>query len=161
MLYSLVYGRLRAYRLRNTDTKDFIEMAKLLARRLIKRGYSLESIKPVFQRAHARLLQSDPREYRNPATTDSLTTDNPSPKPLIFHLKYHPRGISRQQVRTVYAETLEYLMPERRLLIAVSRPKNLKDRVCSTMLPHKEGDNPSDYIDTGDNTRSPQILPRR
>jgi hypothetical protein len=161
MLYSLVYGRLRAYRLRNTDTMDFLKMAKLLARRLISRGYSLESIKPVFQRAHARLLQSDPRESRTPAPTDSLTTDDPSPKPLIFHLKYHPRGISRQQVRTAYSETLESLMPERRLLVAVSRPKNLKDRVCSTILRHKEGDNPSDYIDTGDNTRSPQILPRR
>ena len=134
MLYSLVYGRLQAYRLQNTDTTDFIKMAKLLARRLISRGYSLESLKPVFQRAHARLLQSDPRESRNPVPTESLTTDDPSPKLLIFHLKYHPRGISHQQVRTAYSETLESLIPERHLIIAVSRPKNLKDRLCSTIL---------------------------
>jgi hypothetical protein len=41
---------------------DFIKMAKLLARRLIARGYSLETLKPVFQQATTHLLQSDPCE---------------------------------------------------------------------------------------------------
>jgi len=89
-----------------------------------------------------RLLPTSPRppapvrpaRISKPVPTGSLTTDDPSPKPLIFHLKYHPRGISRQQVRTAYSEMLESLMPERHLLIAVSRPKNLKDRLCSTIL---------------------------
>jgi hypothetical protein len=158
MLYSLVFGRLRAYRLRNTDTKDFIEMAKLLARRLVARGYSLETLKPVFARANARLLASDPRLQQ---TRTPVNNDDTSKKPIIFHLQHHPRGISRQQVRTAYADTLGNLLPDRRLLIAVSRPKNIKDRVCSTILPDIAGENPSDHITTGDDNMSPQLLPRR
>jgi hypothetical protein len=161
MLYSLVYGRLRAYRLRNTDTEDFVEMAKLLARRLIARGFSLETLKPVFQRANARLLESDPRKPKINATMAPDAGTDTSQKAIIFHLQHHPRGITRQQIREAYKETLEPLLKERRLLVAVSRPPNLKDRICRTMLPHNEGDNPSDYLTDGDNTGSPQILPWR
>jgi hypothetical protein len=161
MLYSLIYGRLRAYRIRNTDTSDFIEMAKLLAQRLIARGFSLETLKPVFQRATLRLAKSDPRVKNNRDVLEVAAESTETAEPIIFHLRHHPRGITRQQVRTAYNEILQPFLTERRLLIAVSRPKNLKDRICSTVLPRNNGDNPSDYIDTGDNNRSPQILPRR
>jgi hypothetical protein len=77
-------------------------------------------------------------------------------KPIIFHLKHHPRGITRQHVRSAFAETLGPLLKDsRRLLITVSRPKNIKDRISSTRLADLPGTNPSDYINTGDITRSP------
>jgi hypothetical protein len=162
MLYGLVYGRLRAYRLQNTDTKDFIRMSVLLARRLCSRGYSLSTLLPTFQKATDRILASNPRRVLHRVMTNEPPADNTtSTNPLIFHLLYHPRGITRQQIRQVYNDTVGPLMPTRRLLVAVSRPKNIRDRVCRTQLSDIPNDNPSDYITTGDNTSSPQILPRR
>lgn len=155
MLYSLIFGRLRAYRIQNTDTSDYVKMAILLARRLCSRGYSLELLKPLFQQAATRLLASDPR-LKPAAHQDATYPDKKELKPIIFHLQHHPRGVTRQQVRSVFAETLGPLLGNsRRLLIAVSRPKNIKDRICSTRLADLPGANPSDFIDTGDTIRSP------
>jgi hypothetical protein len=39
-----------------------------------------------------------------------------SQKPLIFHLRHHPRGISRQQVRTAYTKTIGPLMQAHTLI---------------------------------------------
>jgi hypothetical protein len=165
MLHSLIYGRLRAYRIQNTDTKDFIKMSILLAKRLCNRGYSLKTLLPLFQTATNRLMEKDPRdllsrppnEARELPTGDRKKTQNP----LIFHLKFHPRGITRSNIRTIYDTTIGPLIPNRRLLVAVSRPKNLGDRVCSTRLQDVPGNNPSDFMTCGDNGTSPQILPRR
>ena len=160
MLFGLVYGHLRAYRLQNTETANYVKMAILLARRLCARGYSMKNLLPVFQKASERLLRSDPCRNltpRNEAPADAT----PSPSPLIFHLQHHPRGVSRQQVRKAYSKFIEPLIPERSLIVAVLRPKNIRDRVCRTRLLDIPGENPSDYIQTGDDTVSPQILPRR
>jgi hypothetical protein len=162
MLYGLVFGRLRAYRLQNTDTENFVQMAILLARRLCARGYSLKNLLPVFQKANERLLKHDPRRLLIPRVTPPPDANQPEEEsPLIFHLLHHPRGVSRQQVRAAYAETVEPLIPERPLIVAVSRPKNIKDRVCRTRLDDIPGANPSDYFEPGDDTVSPQILPWR
>ena len=164
MLHSLIYGRLRAYKLQNTDTKDFISMAVLLAKRLSLRGYSLQTMLPIFQAATNRLMDSKKGHTASLPSTATRQTRQPRTKtvnPMIFHLRYHPRGITRQNVRQVYEETLGPLIPNRALLIAVSRTRNLGDHVCSTKLPDVPGHNPSDYIICGDNETSPQILPRR
>jgi hypothetical protein len=149
MLYSLIFGRLRAYRIQNTDTPDYVQMAILLARRLCSRGYSLEQIKPLFQQAATRLITSDPR-LKHTVTEDAALPGDKPLKPIIFHLQHHPRGITRQQVRSAFSDTLGPFLKDRRLLIAVSRPKNIKDRICSTRLATLPGDNPSDYINNGD-----------
>jgi hypothetical protein len=164
MLHSLIFGRLRAYKLQNTATTDFVAMATLLAKRLCSRGYSLKTLLPIFQTATNRLVNVPRRPLRSPPMTEARRTLQQCSKtinPMIFHLKYHPRGITRQNVRKIYDETLGPLIPNRRLLIAVSRTKNIGDRVCRTRLPDIPGHNPSDYITCGDNITSPQILPRR
>jgi hypothetical protein len=154
MLFGLVYGRLRAYRLQNTSDADYIKMAVLLARRLCARGYSLTMLMPAFQKASNRLTKSDPRHRLLPQNEPN-PDDTKSQNPLIFHLKHHPRGVTRQQVRTAYSEFMEPIISDRNLIIAVSRPKNIKDRVCHTQLPDIPGENPSDFIPTGDDTVSP------
>jgi hypothetical protein len=164
MLYGLVYGRLRAYRLQNTNTDDFVKMSLLLGKRLCARGYSLATLLPIFKKASEKLLLLTRYQilYRTPLLEPPpADTTVDEDKPLIFHIEHHPRGITRQQIRAAYSETIGPLITDRKLIIAVSRPKNIRDRVCSTRLHDIPGDNPSDHIDTGDNTRSPQILPRR
>jgi hypothetical protein len=53
-------------------------------------------------------------------------------------------------------------IPTQRLLIAVSQLQNIQgdSRVYKTRLANLPDDNPSDYINTGDNTMSLQILPQ-
>jgi hypothetical protein len=159
MLRGLVFGRLRAYWIQNTAKSNYTRMASLLARRLMARGYTLEQLLPLFTEADARLqLQMNPKRQDTNAQPQQAT---PEPLlPIIFHLKYYPRGLQRAQIHSVYAETMAPLLEaERKLIIAVSRPKHLRDRVCTTRLPNVKTDNPSDYIVCGDNSHSPQILP--
>ena len=63
-------------------------------------------------------------------------------KPIIFHLECYPRRIQQSQVRQVYLDTLAPLLPNQNLILAVSRPRNLQDRVCSTRLPDIPGEKP-------------------
>jgi hypothetical protein len=71
---------------------------------------------------------------------------SPTPSPLIFHLPFHPRGIQRQTIQEIYQKTLGRHIPDRTLTVAVSRPRNLQERVSSTKLKDVQGKNPSDYI---------------
>jgi hypothetical protein len=159
MIRGLIFGRLRAYWLQNTRRQDFYHMATLLARRLMARGYTLPQLLPIFKEAELRLSTLRRAAPRNPVTP-TPTTAEPGPKPIFFHLRFHPRGIQRQQVRAAYAETMAPLLEQdRRLVVAVSRPRNLRDRVCTTRLPDITDNNPSDFITCGDNSHSPQILP--
>jgi hypothetical protein len=159
MLRSLIFGRLRAYWLENTYLSDFYAMAVFLNRRLMACGYSFPTLKPLFEEASIRLqTQLSQRRVIHCQPTDA---NEKATKPIIFHLEYYPRGIQPSQVRQVYSDTLAPLLPDRNLILAVSRPRNLRHRVCSTRLQDIPGENPSDLITNigGDRTTSPQILP--
>ena len=97
-------------------------MATLLARRLTARGYTLQQLLPLFTDTEAH-LEAMEKAARQP------TQIKPTPEtqlPIIFHLKYHPQGIQRERVQSVYAKTMApILKTERKIIIAVSRPKNL------------------------------------
>jgi hypothetical protein len=118
MLRSLIFGRLRAYWLQNAHLgRDFYAMAVLLARRLIARGYSFPTQKPLFEEASVRLqTQLSQRRVIPRQTPDP---NDPAKKPIIFHLEYHPRGIPRSQVRQVYLETLAPFLPDRHLQLGI------------------------------------------
>jgi hypothetical protein len=125
MLRSLIFGRLQAYWLQNTHLSDIYGMAVLLARRRIARGYSYPTLNPLFAESAIRLqAQLSQRPTLPPPPTDP---NDPAKKPIIFHLKYHPRGIQRSQVRQVYLDTLAQVLPNQTLILAVSRPRNLRD----------------------------------
>jgi hypothetical protein len=159
MLRSLIFGRLRAYCLHNTHLRDFYAMAILLARRLMPCGYSFPTLKPLFEEASVRLQAQ--LSQRRSIPHQPPDPNDPAKKPIIFHLEYHPRGIQRSQVRQVYSDTLAPFLKDRNLILAVSRPWNLQDQVCSTRLPDVPGENPSDFFTNigGDRTSSPRILP--
>ena len=53
------------------------------------------------------------------------------------HMKYHPRGISRQQIRTIFDETCNNsntAAKVERVTVALSRATNLKDELTSAKL---------------------------
>ena len=135
MVRGLIFGRLRSYYKHNTDIEDYYTMALLLTRRLLSRGWDWEYIRPIIRDAHYSLT--------NKRTTTQLK--KPEMRSIIIHSTYHPRGIQRQDIREIYMETLgqEIKNP---LIIAQSRPKNLRNLLCRSQLPIIEGCNPSDYI---------------
>jgi hypothetical protein len=98
MLFSLVYGGLQAYHLQNTADTNFTKMAILLARRLCVRGYSLQTLLHVFEKAGNRLLSSNPRQPVLQQNESGATGATPLENPLVFHLKHHPCGVTWQQV---------------------------------------------------------------
>ena len=135
MIRGLIFGRLRTYYKHNTDYTDYCNMAFLLAQRLLERGWTWNTIKPIFNDAHNRitgLVPAPSRPYRG--------------QPLFIHTVYHPRGLQRQDLRHIFNQHLGDQIPNQ-LIIAMSRPKNLKDRLIHSTLPPVTGCNPSDFLD--------------
>jgi hypothetical protein len=83
MLDSLIYGRLRAYRIQNTDTKDFVCMSTLLAKCLCNGGYSLRTLLSIFQTATNHLTGTNTR---------SLLSLPPKEAQMAF--QNHPKSIN-------------------------------------------------------------------
>jgi hypothetical protein len=143
MIRGLVFGRLRHYWEQNTETSDFLHSSTNLMQYLVNRGHSRQNLLPIFLEITRRL------EKR--ATTQISTTTNHDAEldyrqPVYFHLPYHPRGIQRQEIRRLYNSTIGPLLSNRRLVVAVSRQRNLRDRVCNTTLASIEGNNPTDFL---------------
>jgi hypothetical protein len=129
ILHSLIYGRLCAYKLQNSNTKDFVSMAVLLAKRLCLCGYSLCTMIPIFQAATNHLME---RATHSLPSTEANQTQQPRTKyvncanPMIFYLKYHPHGITRQNVHKVYTrKPWDHISPIRTSALQYPTPKTL------------------------------------
>ena len=143
VLRSLIFGRIQAYWHQNTEEYNFVKMAALLAQRLIARGHSRQILTPLFVEATERFTHLDSKNQQGAITAEPAAAVEDI-KPIFFHLPYHPRGIQRTTIRKTFDATLKKVLPHRPLIVAVSRPKNLGDRVCRTRLPDVPGNNPSD-----------------
>ena len=66
---------------------------------------------------------------------------------MVFKLPFHKRGVSRQDIANAYRKSgLAALQPDRRFIVAQTRPFNLRDRLCSTALSVIPGQDPSNYL---------------
>ena len=135
MIRGLIFGRLRTYYKHNTNIEDYYNMALLLADRLLQRGWEWKTIKPHFREAHYQITGRFEKKQK---------IENKG-KPIFIHINYHPRGIQRNDLRSIYNETLAQEIPNK-VIIAVSRPKNLRDRLCRSRLQDVPHNNPSDII---------------
>lgn len=138
MLRGLVFGRLRAYKLHNSDLSDFLHFARLLAERLANRGWDKLTLKKVFREAWQHIQTTNAPRIQ--------ATNETNKQRLFFHLPYHPRGIQRGTIQSLFKKHFQKVIPECKLTVAVSRPRNIGDRVCHTVLQDKQGDNPSDHL---------------
>ena len=53
---------------------------------------------------------------------------------LYLHWKYHPKGLQRQDIRQTFNTNLRQHIPFEKMVIAMSRPKNLRDVLTRTTL---------------------------
>lgn len=159
LVKSLIFGLTRTYYRQNSNHDDFIKQVRLLFDRLIARGHSREDITPIFQLATEKLNKNkrlfgsslDSHLHRNRAS--STETDNPlCGRPIYFHLPYHPKGISRNEIQKAYRDICERPdelgesfrrmtneetggeMRINKLTVAYSREKNLRDVLNPTTL---------------------------
>ena len=153
-LRSLIFGRVRAYYLHNTNRNNFLKECATLASNLLKRGWEWDHLKKYFIEAERDLsIKGKPKMLQ-----DSLKTrrqknkESKALKVIVFKLPYHPRGVTRQDINKAYRKSgLADLQPDRRFICAQLRPYNLRDRLCSTALRSVPDKEPSKYLSSNIN----------
>ena len=147
MIKGIVYGLLRNYFKQNSSESDYIQMAVLLWRRLVARGWNRTYIKSLILSADSKLRSAEsqpsthtPNNRRPPPTRDRL----------FLHLEYHPNGMPRREIRRVYDSTCGELLESRlgikQTTIAYSRPKNVRDILVRAKLHQAPGREASTYF---------------
>ena len=153
---SLIYGLLQTYRRQNPDQKDFHRMGKLLFQRLRARGHTQETLTTLFKEAlrklntklnHNKLQPPCQQHKRIKLTTTEAINSN-----LFLHLQYHPKGISRRTIQETYNkictrqnkndegfdhmvnDDTDGIMSVKKLTVACSRPRNIRDLLCPSTL---------------------------
>ena len=135
-------------------------MVKLLFLRLQHRGHKEKDIRPLFIEAVSAL-----ENYKNPMVDKKrkAIVDDSNDNRLFFHIPFHPRDISRGQIRNLYEKICEKEsklgnfqdMPNeetgnhmniKQLTVAYSRQKNLRDYLCPSALAETTDINVCRYV---------------
>jgi hypothetical protein len=124
-LKGLIKGELQRYWSQNA-TKDFEDLATKFIERLHARGHSLSNLQHI-------LLQAASSLDKTQATTQ-LKKNNDSNSTLFLHWIHHPKDLQRQDIRHMYESILQPHTPHERMLVAISRPRNLRDVLTKAAL---------------------------
>jgi len=112
----------------------------------LARAFCSKQINLLFLEAAANLEQTVAKKAE--ATKEDLT------HPLCFHWVHHPNNISRQAIQQAYSDACAVTLkaaPTKdnrplnitRMIVLYSRPKNLSDYLCRTVLKEKPGNRKS------------------
>jgi hypothetical protein len=123
----LIKGELNRYWRQNSPV-DFQELVTKFLERLHARGHPLEKLYPLFTQAAATL--DNPQQPRTNTATNNTQ---------FIHWTHHPRGIQRNYIRQAYTQTLQAQDIHDNLIIAMSRPKNLRDVLTRAKLSLPDG----------------------
>jgi hypothetical protein len=143
-LKGLIKGKLQRYWLQN-QSQDFQDLATKFIERLHARGHSIDNLRNIFIQAAESLNLSQRISSEN-----TLETNNDNS--LYIHWTYHPKDLQRQDIRKLYESILEPYTPHNRMVVAISRPKNLRDVLTKTELKLPEKMNLYDLIAQNENT---------
>jgi hypothetical protein len=121
-LKGLISGELHQYWLQN-DTDNFQTMLTKFIEHLIDRGHRINDLIPLLKQA---ALTIDANPTTKAAKNQSST--------LFIHWRYHPHSLQRSDLRSFYEATLKQTLNYDKVMIAISRPKNLRDILSKTTL---------------------------
>ena len=124
-------------------------MTELLLKRLLNRGYKARDISPIFNEAALKINAKDCHYFKH--STSSSSKSSLSEKRIFFHYEYHKRDVSRKYIRDAYNLTCNtpdedgnsfesHPTPHgeefsiKKLTVAYSRPKNLRDKLVPSTL---------------------------
>jgi hypothetical protein len=147
-LKGIIYGELRRYWTQNSDTNDYISIARLFYQRLLARGFCPEQITPLF---HAAALSL---ERENTLKKSAQTDTN---RAIMLHWIHHPNNVTRQALQQAYRDTCADALAASpatdqrplnitNMIVSYSRPQNLSDILCRTVLKEQPGNRASDHI---------------
>jgi hypothetical protein len=126
-LKGLIVGELRRYWTQNNPTDYQIILQKFIER-LMERGHTLEGLTPILYQA---ALSIDA-----PSIT-TATNKKADESTLFIHRVFHPNGLQRTDIRKLYKQILEPVLTYNKMIVAMSRPTNLRDVLTKAafMLP--------------------------
>jgi hypothetical protein len=123
-LKGLIMGEMRRYWIQN-NKNDFEAILSKFILRLTERGHKIENLIPILLQA-AAFLNSSVTQHRLSSSNDIQT--------MYLHWSYHPHGIQRTKLRQLYNEYLAPVLNYDKMVIAMSRPRNLKDLLTKAAL---------------------------
>jgi hypothetical protein len=124
-LKGLIKGELQRYWTQNNH-QNFQQLTTKFIERLHARGHTIENLTPtLLQAANSLTYQT---KFKN--KDKNMVDDNK----LYLHWKYHPKGLQRQDIRQTFNTSLRQHIPFEKMVIAMSRPKNLRDVLTRTTL---------------------------
>ena len=144
LIKSLITGLLETYWRQNSQKKDFISTSRLLYERLLARGHKPDKLKIIFTKAAERLESKSKCNWKQ----DEIKQDKSR---IFLHWPFHPKDVSRQQIRDSYENTCEVpnsngdsfkriitnrdeIFKISNITVAYSRSKNLRDMLSPTKL---------------------------
>ena len=124
---------MRCYKKQNTKPEDYLKKVGLLFKRLKARQWSPAFLREWMLAAASKLKSNDAPRNR----------ENVNPKQrLLVHMKYHPKGISRQQIRAAFDKTCDSFSGTRaaveQMTVAFLRLRSLKDELTSARFYPRE-----------------------
>ena len=150
MIVGIIYSLLWTYKQQNSREEDYLNVACILHKRHVARGWDHDYLKLLILEADRKLrLQLPP--LPSPVTLpppDPAHLENSSDDRIVFHAEYRRNDLSRRAIRSIYDDTLRGAAKNvgiRQLTIAFSRPKNIKDHVTRAKLHMAPGKEASKY----------------
>ena len=134
-LKGLISGEMFRYWLQN-NTRDFETILSKFIQRLTERGHQIENLIPLFRQAAINLST----KIATPSFPNTTTQNNNNI--LYLHWKYNPKGIQRNTIHRLYNEILKPHLNFTKMIIAMSRPTNLKDLLVKAALPPSKATSP-------------------
>ena len=144
VIKSLIFGTLRRFWIQNSRLKDFESHVTAFIGHLINRGYTKETLLPIFLEA-SESLNNRFKKARN--VGEQLWEEPPTATPrtgIFVHWEHHPRDIGRQTIRQIFDETLTPALVESQvspgqLTIAYSVPRSIGQCLTKTQLEEPPG----------------------
>jgi hypothetical protein len=135
-LKGLLKGELYRYWTQN-DPIHFKLLVTKFIERLHARGHSLTNLTPLLTQAAASLVNNK---------TQEVSAKDSDHDTLFIHWVHHPKGLSGNDIRRCYKQTLEPHLNYNRMIVAISRPKNLKDALTRATLTLPNGSTVQQFI---------------
>ena len=154
MIKGIIYGLLRTYHLQNTYKADYLNMATLLYHRHVARGWDRATIKLIILEADIKVRQQQGPQPTTPQPIQLpqpplLQTQQQTNDTLYLHWEFHPNDIPRRRIRAIYnaccADLFQRKLDIEKLIIAYSRPPNIKDLLTKAKLHQAPGHESSKY----------------
>jgi hypothetical protein len=139
-LKGLISGEMQRYWLQN-EPQDFENIMVKFIEHLVSRGHSINNLTPILMSAAANL--DNPHCQRPP-------NQNQDTGIIYIHWEYHPHGVQRKDIRDIYRKTLEPLLDYKKMTVAISRPKNLRDILTKAALTNSSSEDIDHFLTNGD-----------